>query len=184
MCDPIVSIGLSLVGGVMQYSAQAGAAAASQKWAQQQQTLINENAARTYQTLDERQRQEHTVASQQIQDVRSQAAQARATALVAAGESGVSGVSVNALLRDFTMRENTFVDRTKQGYEWTTAQIMREKDAVKRGAQSQINDTQSQVVQAPSFLDAGLRILTDGYGQYTQYYGTKAKDLSGKGAIG
>tara|TARA_R110002153_G_scaffold260708_1_gene420820 strand:- start:8149 stop:8763 length:615 start_codon:yes stop_codon:yes gene_type:complete len=67
--------------------------------AEQQRYLSEVSASRL------RERQEKIAASQQIQRTTTKAREARATARVSAGEAGVSGLSVDALINDMTRKE-------------------------------------------------------------------------------
>ena len=54
------------------------------------------------------QRQEQIAAAQRIQESTRKAREARATARVSAGEAGVSGLSVDALINDLTREEASY----------------------------------------------------------------------------
>jgi len=105
MCTPLIS---AAVGVAQTASSIAG---------QTQQARMQEQAQRTA-TQQERQRylaevsamrmqeqQEMIARAQRIQEASRKAMEARSTARVSAGESGVSGLSVNALLGDLTRKE-------------------------------------------------------------------------------
>ena len=67
--------------------------------AEQQRHLAQMSASRI------RERQEMTSAAQAIQESTKKSREARATARVSAGEAGVSGLSVDALINDMTRKE-------------------------------------------------------------------------------
>ena len=60
------------------------------------------------------QRQEQVAAAQRLQESTKRAREARATARVSAGEAGVSGLSVDALINDMTRQEADFRFATTQ----------------------------------------------------------------------
>ena len=60
------------------------------------------------------QRQEQIAAAQRIQESTRKAREARATARVSAGEAGVSGLSVDALINDLTREEASYRFATNQ----------------------------------------------------------------------
>lgn len=70
--------------------------------AEQQRYLSEVSASRL------RERQEKVSAAQRIQQSTTKAREARATARVSAGEAGVAGLSVDALINDLTRKEGEF----------------------------------------------------------------------------
>lgn len=106
MCDP-VTIGVTL--GI----AQAGTSIIGQRQQARAQEKVQRNAtiAEQQRYLSEmsasrlRERQEKVAAAQRIQQSTTAARKARATARVSAGESGVAGLSVDALINDMTRKE-------------------------------------------------------------------------------
>ncbi len=127
---------------------------------QQEQTRLNAEAAyaNDFNAEQARLSQEAAADSREIQEAQIDAAKARATARTAAGEAGVSGLSVDALIADFNRSEARFRDATRQQQEFDTLASrdrLRQADARK---QSRINSAVPQPVQRPSFLGAALRI--------------------------
>ena len=117
MCSPLIPAAL----GVAQ--------TASSIIGQRQQAQMQEQAQRTA-SQQERQRyiaevsamrtqeqQEMVARAQRIQEASRKAMEARARATVSAGESGVSGLSINALLGDLTRKEAeyTFSEQQQAG---------------------------------------------------------------------
>jgi hypothetical protein len=86
---------------------------------------------------------------------------------VAAGEAGVSGLSVEALQRDIAAGGARFNDRVDQQTEWTQAQLQ----ADKRGQSYQAVDRINSVRKAnkPSILATGLKIAAAGVSAGTSY---------------
>lgn len=107
MCDPI-SIGLGIASGAMQYQGQRQAAktqATMQRRASEQEAkrhLAQVSAMRT------KERFQQMEASQKLQANQRRAQEARATARVASGEAGVSGLSVDAIMNDYTRKEGQY----------------------------------------------------------------------------
>lgn len=187
----VVSIALSIAAAAVQYM-QAQQAAKQQQENQQramevnarnqeaqmraQEAAIAANAAlanRNYmeqtKALQERQRQSDEVAANKQQDVAVAGAQARSTALTAAGEAGVSGLSVNALLDDFTRQEvdYRFQSSTQLGYEHDQTQNDIEAAQITAEGRTQsmkpyqYQEQSYNPVQFPSLLGAGLRLGAD-----------------------
>jgi len=115
MCDP-VSIGIGL----------AVASAGTQVYGQQQQAKTqakvqkNASAAERQRYLQEvssmrvQQGQEEVAAAQRVNESARKAREARATARVSAGEAGVAGLSVDALINDLTREEANYNFATQQ----------------------------------------------------------------------
>jgi len=76
---------------------------------------------------------------------------------VGAGEAGVAGASVEAILNDISAQESAFGVRTQRNVEATVAQIQQEKRGVAAGAQSRIN-----AVQPANPFATGLTIASAG----------------------
>lgn len=180
----IASIVLAVASAAMQYMQQQQAAAEQQRnqeaMMRAQDAAIAANAAlanKAYmeqtKALQERQVQADVVASNKQQDVNVRAAQARSTALTAAGEAGVSGLNVNALMSDFTRQEvdYRFQSATQIGYEHdqTNAEISAAQIQGEGRAQY-LKPYQAQPVQYPSLLGAGLRVGANVGGQALNAY--------------
>ncbi|HVJ44379.1 MAG TPA: hypothetical protein VM639_22955 [Dongiaceae bacterium] len=84
-----------------------------------------------------------------------EAAKARATARASAGEAGVSGLSVDALINDYTATESRYRDGLRQNMEWETQQF---KNRVEGHAVDSENMYNQNAAQKPSYLGAALRI--------------------------
>ena len=107
MCAPIgliagiASAGMSFIGQRQAASAQERAQANATEL-EQQRFLDQANSARVQQA------QANIASAQRIRSASLQAEQARARATVAAGEAGVTGLSVNALVDNMTRKEAQF----------------------------------------------------------------------------
>ncbi len=107
MCNPIaIALGVAQAG--MSYMGQKQQAKTQERVqrnatiAEQQRHLSEMSASRI------KERQEKVAAAQRIQQSTTKAREARATARVSAGESGVAGLSVDALINDMTRKEAEF----------------------------------------------------------------------------
>jgi hypothetical protein len=92
---------------------------------------------------------------------------ARATNDVAAGESGVSGVSIDALARDFAAKEARFNTRMDTQQDWTMSRLEAEKRGQSYEALDRIN--QAPRAKKPSFIGAGLKIAASGVNAAADY---------------
>ena len=104
MCDPV-----SIIMGV----ASAGLQIQGQRQQAKIQRKVQENASKVERqrylnevsSLRTQQGQEQVAMAQKLQANKTRAREARATARVSAGEAGVAGLSVNALMNDLTRKE-------------------------------------------------------------------------------
>ncbi len=91
----------------------------------------------------------------------------RATNEVAAGEAGISGLSLEGLLADIDNAQSRYVGTVDQNLDWTEQQLASEK----RGAGAQTVDRINSVRRAerPSLLNLGLQIGTAAVNSATSY---------------
>lgn len=152
MCDVISMIGTALaaVGSVAETSAYNKQADANAKAA-------NANLTNQYNQINKRKIQETNAAATEKEDIARQARKDRATATVAAGESGVSGLSVDALISDVYGQEATAKDRIDQNLDMSIGQLNANQESAKASAQSQINSMPKK-----SYLGSVLKIGTSG----------------------
>jgi len=169
MCDliGIASLAISAASGVMNFMGQQ--AAYEQQRAMYEQNRQNALAAHrdTQVSMNARQIQEQETAATQKFDTSQEARAARATARVAAGESGVSGFSVEHLMRDMYSRESRFNERVDNNLDWTMVQLQQEKKASGYKAVDRINSVSPGT--PPSFADAALRIASGGLNAFTGF---------------
>ena len=114
MCPPIIAAGLGI--------ASMGAQVMGQRQMAKTQAKVQKNAsaAERQRYLHEvssmrlQQGQEQVAAAQRIQESTRKAREARSTARVSAGEAGVAGLSVDALINDLTREEASYNFATQQ----------------------------------------------------------------------
>ena len=102
------------------------------------------------------QSQEQAAATQKINENNRAAEVARAKALVSAGESGISGLSVDALLADLSGEQARYNESVNQNYQNASMAIDNQRTNAQVNAASQINSLKTP--QSPDYLGAGLRI--------------------------
>ncbi|WP_189468409.1 virion core protein, T7 gp14 family [Litchfieldella qijiaojingensis] len=127
--------------------------------------------AQRYGDIGERQSQEQQAAAERKEEVTRQARAQMATARVMAGESGVSGNSVDTALRDISgaaARDRSTID---QNLEWTLGQLQRQKQSSRTGTVNRINSVQPG--QKPSNLALGLGAASSAAQGYMQYDSVK-----------
>ncbi len=172
MCvDPIslIGFGISAASTVVGYMGQSAAADEQNRMYQENAQRANQNARDQMFATQQRMLQEQEAGAAEKIDTMKEARAAKATATVAAGESGVSGLSVDALLSEFDGRAASYNDRVDQNTDWTMNQLNAEMKGIRANAEDRINSVQRAA--KPSFWDAGLRIAgagLDSYNGYTQ----------------
>jgi len=163
MCDPATAMMVAQVGGTAaQYYGQEQQAKAQDAFNSQRQALGTERALQNYrlQTSQayKRIQQEREATGQEIREVSRQSRRAQSTGAVSAGEAGVTGKSVDAMLDDFERQELMYQTDLKRNQEWKEENIADQLEAVRIGTQGHIEDLQFMPAQRPSFLGAALRI--------------------------
>lgn len=175
MCDPMALIGtaLSVAQTAFEFSAAQEQADQQNEMVRVNQRNANNALVKEYQATQTRQIQEEDAAAVQKQDVAREARAARATTMAAAGEAGVSGLSVDALLADIYGKEATTKDRVTQNTGFTVQNLTSEMDGFKAKAQDRINSM--PWANQPSPFAAALKIGGAGLNGYSQYQRTKLK---------
>lgn len=168
MCPPAIIP--ALVMGV----ASAGLTIHGQRQAAKTQAKVQKNAtiAEQQRHLQEmsamrlQQRQEQVAAAQGIQQSATKAREARARARVSAGEAGVAGLSVDALINDLTRQEAEYRFSVQQQQEFND--VNREL-ALEGGAmQSRMNLLSiNKPIEQPNYLGAALRGTQTGMSMYS-----------------
>ena len=167
MCSPIAAAiglgaaqtGVSLVGQSQAASAQAKAQAQASV-AERQRYLQEVSSMRVQQG------QEQIAAAQQIQKAQQRAREARATARVSAGESGVAGLSVDALVNDLSRQEAEYRFATQQ--QTQMADVGRQMQLQNAGLAFTNNMLSiNRPIQRPDFLGSALSGATTGLATYS-----------------
>ena len=138
------------------------------------QNIINAGkmAADQYANTALRAQQERSAAEMEKQNVNIEAMEGRATAATAAGEGGVAGNSVTALLGSYYSKQGRFNSAIDKNYQMSRDYLWSTMDQTRNQAQSMINSMPRP--QKPSFLDAAIRIAGQGLeaaGTYNQMRG-------------
>jgi len=171
MSDPVTMFAISTA----MAAASGGASLAAAKGNADAQTEANEIAAENaliardsnYDQLNLLAAQEKAAAEQQINQNQEELLKATATAETAAGESGVSGLSVDALLADMYGKSAQFEDNVTQNLENKEQQIGFELENAGRGYQSTINNLPT--VQQPDYLGTALSTGSSIFGAYKDH---------------
>lgn len=171
MCDPgsmaLASLALTTASGVSSYMAQSAAADAQEEYNAQ----LRENAKQAYQNdldaLRLQQEQDVNASEEEILKNQIEARQTKARAKTAAGEAGVSGLSVSALLNDYNRQEAAYKDSIEHNLENRHKQRDLERTSAHTRYKSRVNSIQP--VNRPSLIGTGLSIASEGLGTYSDY---------------
>ena len=150
--------GMSIVGQRQQAKAQ-GRAQRNASIAEQQRYLQEVSASRL------KERQEKVSAAQRIQQSSIKAREARATARVSAGEAGVAGLSVDALINDMTRKEAQYNFSVQQQMQFADmSRGMGLSDSANRSRMNLLSI--NKPIQQPNYLGAILSGAQTGLGAY------------------
>ena len=171
MCEPTTILAIASV------AATAGSVVA-QSQAADAQTATNqrqyENTMRAYREnvnqTNLMQQQEREGSLMRVEDNNMKARAAQSTAAVSAGENGISGLSVDALMGDMSFDQNRYNSSVQTNFDRAQGAISNQRENVYASAASSINGLQTPA--APDYLGAGLKIAQAGY-NYNQQ--TKVK---------
>lgn len=184
MCDPA---SIAMAGFAVSAASSVAGFAGQQAQYEIQQQQYEQNKANAIAAFQDKQVAYNTRIEQEQQatannkfNTQLQAQAAESKAIASAGESGVSGTSVDQLIGDIQGRVSRYDANADTNLGWTTAQLQSEKTAAGDQAVSQINSVSPGV--APNFLDAGLRIAGGGLTAYNSYAQRTAGGVPGYGA--
>jgi len=168
MCTPLAAVS-ALVGGAQTVSSIVGQ---RQQAEMQQQAQATASAQERQRYLAEvsamrtQQQQEMVARAQRIQEANRKAMEARATARVSAGESGVSGLSVDALLGDLTRKEAEYTFSEQQQAEMTD--VNRQLQLKEAGIGFNRNMLRiNRPIEQPDYLGSALGGIQSGLSTYS-----------------
>ena len=167
MCDPIsiaaitASVGSSIAGyaGQKQQAKQQAAFQAQSAAAERQRALQEQSSIRM------RQAQEQEATARELEQVSRKSREALARARVSAGEAGVAGASVQALMDDYTRQEAGYRAATLRQQELTGVGTQLGLEQAGLASQQRLIGIQ-QPISKPSFLTAGLQAVSGGLSGY------------------
>lgn len=177
MCDPVIfggaSVVASIVGQTMAYSAQQKATAAQNAYQKQiyEQTseLATSNLIQQYGAIQSRKVEEQQKAAQEISEISQQAMVARSRAYASSIASGVGGISVDAMIDDYTRKELDFANRTMDQKNAIMNQLSSEALGMQAQAMGRIIGVTPQYQAGPSPWALAAGIASSGF----NYFGTK-----------
>jgi len=151
-----------------QYSAATEAADAQNQYYMQNAREAQRAAVDSYTSQNIRLRQEKEAADQKRFEDSIEALKRRGTAYTSAGEAGVSGLSVDALVGDIFAQEGRQAIAVTSQFQANRQNILSEMDETRARAQGRINSVQrANYPSAASYIISGLsgavRGLSGGY---------------------
>ena len=166
MCEPttliLLSTAVSAASTGLGFIAQSQQAAAEEEFQQRQFEITRANSNRnflnqaTQSNLRISQEEEAAQGERQAREI--DRAQTVSSARVAAGEAGVSGISVDALLADFNRSASTRDQTTRRNVSLFRQQSGLELEGLAAQAANRTAGALPRPVQRPSLLGAGLQI--------------------------
>ena len=177
MCEPVsimaaVGLGISAaaatmqaVGGIQQQSA---AESMRRDEIQQNARLANASLRNQYALGGLNEQQANARASQEIQRAGIEAMRAQSSAMTGAGEAGVSGLSVDALMRDYAQQDAMFRDITLYNRELESAQAYQQGYGYQAQAKDRIFSVRPYAKDY-GFLAGALGTIGQGVGGYAQF---------------
>ena len=156
MCEPTAMLVLSVASTVAGVYGQQQQAKAQKAYNDQQAKNTMEAYRANLAQTNLMQSQEHAAATQKVNENNRAAEAAQAKALVSAGESGISGLSVDTLLADLSGEQARYNESVNQNYQNASMAIDNQRTNAQVNAASQINSLKTP--QSPDYLGASLRI--------------------------
>ena len=154
MCEPTIMATLAVAQGLAQYQEGVAQAQADQARFDANRLAANDARDLKIQSLNQRMIQEGEAAAEEKMRLGIQALEGEGAALVAAGEAGVSGNSVDLLLQDYTAQKLRGVTTINRNLENVEKQIELEKRGASAEALNRTNSLQQGVM--PNFLAAAV----------------------------
>jgi hypothetical protein len=172
MCNPVALAGASFAMGAGQSILGFGQA---QEQADRQNAYYEQNAiaaqtamVNTYAGETTQETEARNSASQQMFQNEVKGAQAQGTALTAAGQAGVGGLSVDELLNSEGAQTARQQDAVTQNYQMQDTSIRNQMQSTHDQALAEINSVQTAAPPSPLML--GLGIASAGVGAAGQFY--------------
>lgn len=113
MCEPTTIAAMMVVSQGVQFVAQRQQTRRQEAYNREAVELEKKRAIAEAQSIRLQQSQQDQAVSREIQDVQRRSREAQATAQVAAGEAGVSGLSVDQTLAEYDVSLGRFLEQTQ-----------------------------------------------------------------------
>ncbi len=181
MCPPAIMAGLSVASAAASYMGQRQAAAAQTTYQQQLMAAERERQQQAETNLRLRQQSEQEARGRELAKVSQEARAMAARNVTAAGEAGISGASVDALLAEGTRRELDFYESLDRQGSMQASAYEQEIESGRRGSEMRITDV-NRPVSRPSFANLAIDLGKAGMSTYDfaqRDYQIKTQGLKG-----
>jgi hypothetical protein len=153
----ILSAGLSIMGAAAEYEAANEAADRQNQYYLQNARAAQQAAVNSYMYQNTRLRQEREASGQTLFEDSIAALKKRGTAYTSAGEAGISGLSVDALIGDIFAQEGRQHMATLSQWEMNREKVLSEMEGTRANAEARINSVQrANYPSSASFMIKGL----------------------------
>ena len=170
MCfPPAVIAGISAATGALssglQYAGQRRQAKQQAAYQAQSAAAERQRALQEQTSIRMRQAQEQEATARELEQVSRKSQEALARARVSAGEAGVAGASVQALMDDYTRQEAGYRSALARQQELSAVGTQLGLEQAGLASQQRLISIQ-QPIDRPSFLTAGLGAISGGLSGY------------------
>jgi hypothetical protein len=167
MCDPITAtaVAASVGSSIAQFAGQRQQAKQQAAYQAQSAAAERQRALQEQTSIRMRQAQEQEATARELEQVSRKSQEALARARVSAGEAGVAGASVQALMDDYTRQEAGYRAATLRQQELTGVGTQLGLEQAGLASQQRLIGIQ-QPISKPSFLTAGLSAISGGLSGY------------------
>lgn len=172
MCEPVITLAIAAASAYASVDAQSKQAKAqdqaNQVQFQNSMTAYRANLA----NIEVERNQRGADATQKINENNAASRAAQSHARVAAGEAGVAGLSVDALLRDLAGEAAYDNTNVEENYVRADMALNAKRENAYNVTASDINSLRTPV--SPDYLGAGLRIANAGVSSYKSYQNSES----------
>ena len=162
---PAISAGLGAGSAILGYAGQRQQAKAQAAYQAQSAAAERQRALQEQTSIRMRQAQEQEATARELEQVSRKSQEALARARVSAGEAGVAGASVQALMDDYTRQEAGYRAATLRQQELTGVGTQLGLEQAGLASQQRLISI-NQPIDRPSFLTAGLEAVSGGLSGY------------------
>ena len=162
---PAISAGLGAGSAILGYAGQRQQAKAQAAYQAQSAAAERQRALQEQTSIRMRQAQEQEATARELEQVSRKSQEALARARVSAGEAGVAGASVQALMDDYTRQEAGYRAATLRQQEMSALGTQLGLEQAGLASQQRLISI-NQPIDKPSFLTAGLGAISGGLSGY------------------
>ena len=162
---PAISAGLGAGSAILGYAGQRQQAKQQAAYQAQSAAAERQRALQEQSSIRMRQAQEQEATARELEQVSRKSQEALARARVSAGEAGVAGASVQALMDDYTRQEAGYRAATLRQQELRGVGTQLGLEQAGLASQQRLISI-NQPIARPSFLTAGLGAISGGLSGY------------------